>query len=274
VSVKLISITAALSLCATAACAGTALDPAQAQKIEQYLSQLHRTPLPVPVVPGAPVATPGDETASVPNPHAVDSLLGLAQPSTVAPGLTYGMSTGQGAQPALPASADLDHDAASAIVAAFNHKQDAPREVFAADAAVDPALEERITLAETVFHVDGTEAIIRHFVETEHMKLIIQEVANHIDFQKLSDTDKYRLAAIAAVAQTELEDRIIRLDASLEANALSKDELMQLVVAFDSDAQRKLTAMRLGDDGKTDRSAQLDIGIAQYQIVKAFEAGE
>jgi hypothetical protein len=32
--------------------------------------------------------------------------------------------------------------------------------------------------------------------------------------------------------------------------------------------------MRLNDDGKTDRAAQLDISIAQYQIVKAFEAGE
>jgi hypothetical protein len=106
------------------------------------------------------------------------------------------------------------------------------------------------------------------------MKLIIAEVARHIDFSKLSDSDKYRLAAIAASVQAELEDKIVRISAVQTAQLLSKPELLQLMAAFDTDAQRKLTAMRLNDDGKTDSLAELDIRLAQYQIVKQFESGQ
>ncbi len=144
---------------------------------------------------------------------------------------------------------------------------------FAAAPVTDPAVEERIDLARAVYRIDGTDALVRHFIATQHMKLIIEEVARHIDFSKLSEADKYRLAAIAAVAQTELEDKVIRMNAMVQAQTLSKPELLQLLAAYDNDTQRKLTDMRLHDDGKVDRDAELDIRLAQFQIVKAFEAG-
>ncbi|HTN41218.1 MAG TPA: hypothetical protein VLZ84_08720, partial [Asticcacaulis sp.] len=132
--------------------------------------------------------------------------------------------------------------------------------------------EERIGLVRAIYRIDGTDALVRQFIATQHMRLIIEEVARHIDFSKLSESDKYRLAAIAAVAQTELEDRVIRMNALLEAQILTKPELLQLLAAYDSDPQRKLSELRLHDDGKVDRAAELDIRLAQFQIVKAFEA--
>ena len=287
VSFKSVLFAASLALCAgaaTAQTASTALTPDQAKKIAAYLAQIktrHQPssdPAMAPSVPAtAPAASAGNEMVATPNAGSVTALLALAQPSAVTTGVAYGLSTGLGSQPALPASADLDRETASAIIAAYQTPRDAAADqvaLNAAAAATDPALEERISLAETVFHVDGTEDVIRHFVDTEHMKLIIAEVANHIDINKLSETDKYRLSAIAAVAQTELEDKVIRMNAGIQADNLSKPELMQLIVAYDIDPQRKMTQMRLNDDGKQDRAAELDIQISQYQIVKAFEAAE
>lgn len=286
VQVKSVLVATALALCATAAAAQNVppLTADQSKQIDDYLKQMkamaHPLPAPGAATQGAaaaPVASAGDETATTPDAASIGALLALAQPATVPTGIAYGLSTGQGVQPALPVSTDLDRQTAQAIVAAFQNPNGTAADQVALNAAAattDPALEERISLAETIFHVDGTEDLIRHFVATEHMKLIIAEVANHIDFTKLSENDKYRLSAIAAVAQTELEDKIIRMNAKIQANGLSKPELMQLIVAYDIDAQRKLTQMRLHDDGKQDRAADLDIHIAQYQIVKAFEAGE
>lgn len=225
----------------------------------------------------APTASAGDETAAIPDAKSIDALLALAQPAAIPTGVAYGLSTGQGIQPALPVSADLDHQTALAIIAAYQNPNGGVADqvaLNAASATTDPALEERISLAETIFHVDGTEDLIRHFVATEHMRLIVAEVFNHIDSTKLSETDRHRLAAIVTFAQTELENKIIRMNARIQANDLSKPELMQLIVAYDIDPQRKLTQMRLNDNGKQDRAADLDVHIAQYQIVKAFEAGE
>ncbi|MDI7776036.1 hypothetical protein [Asticcacaulis sp. EMRT-3] len=66
---------------------------------------------------------------------------------------------------------------------------------------------------------------------------------------------------------------LFRVDGT-DAQILTKSELLQLLAAFDIDAQRKLTTIRLGDNGKTDRAAALDLGLAQYQIVKQYEAGQ
>lgn len=203
------------------------------------------------------------------------SILSLQGPDARTSDLTYGLSTGQGSAPGVPIPERLDRQTADAIIGAFKATTADQAARPAADAAAtDPALEERTALAIAVFKVDGTDALIRHFVETEHMKLIIAEVARHIDFSKLSDSDKYRLAAIAASVQAELEDKIVRISAVQTAQLLSKPELLQLMAAFDTDAQRKLTAMRLNDDGKTDSLAELDIRLAQYQIVKQFESGQ
>lgn len=198
----------------------------------------------------------------------------LDAPETTPGSLTFGLASGQGVAPALPASAGFDHDAATAITAAFKNPATTAESAatYAAAPVTDPTVEERIGLVRALYRIDGTEEIVHEFIATQHMKLIIAEVAKHIDFSKLSDSDKYRLAAIAAVAQTELEDKIIRMNALIQAQVLSKPELLQLLAAYDSDAQRKLTDMRLHDDGSVDRSAELDIRLAQYQIVKAFES--
>jgi hypothetical protein len=208
------------------------------------------------------------------------AILDLGPPDAGMASITYGLAAGQGTAPAVPASANFDHETAAAILTAFRTPGQTPNQPaesaasYAAAPVLDPAVEERVDLARAVYRIDGTDALVRHFIATQHMKLIIEEVARHIDFSKLSDSDKYRLAAIAAVAQTELEDKIIRMNALVQAQALSKPELLQLLAAYDTDTQRKLTDLRLHDDGKVDRAAELDIRLAQFQIVKAFEAGQ
>ncbi len=208
------------------------------------------------------------------------AILDLGAPDAGVPTITYGLAAGQGTAPVVPASANFDHETAIAVLAAFKappgQKPDQTAESAATYAAVpvlDPAIEERVDLARAVYRIDGTDALVRQFIATQHMKLIIGEVARHIDFSKLSDSDKYRLAAIAAVAQTELEEKVIRMNALIQAQTLTKPELLQLLAAYDNDAQRKLTDLRLHDDGKVDRAAELDIRLAQFQIVKAFETG-
>ncbi len=236
-------------------------------------------------VTGAPQVTPPPGTLAVsgtpaagvtPDKAAVDAMLSLQAADTKATLPTEGLASGQAIHPFMPAADDFDHQAAQAIVSAFSAPKGKTADDAADDAAAqapdDPAFDERVTLATTLFQVDGTDAVIRHYVDTEHMKLIINEVANHIDITKLSDTDKYRLASIAAVAQTELEDKIIAMNARVQAANLSKDELMQLIAAYDTDAQRKQTQLRLHDDGKQDQLAGIDVIIAEYSILRTFIA--
>jgi len=235
------------------------------------------------VRPANAAAGTADETAPIKKAktRGMLAILDLGAPDAGAPGITYGLATGQGAAPVVPASANFDHETAVAVLAAFKapagQTPNQPAEsaaTYAAAPVLDPALEERVDLARAVYRIDGTDALIRHFIATQHMKLIIEEVARHIDFSKLSDSDKYRLAAIAAVAQTELEEKVLRMNALVQAQALSKPELLQLLAAYDTETQRKLTDLRLHDDGKVDRAAELDIRLAQFRIVKAFEAGQ
>lgn len=223
---------------------------------------------------GAPALPQGSDqtTATTPSTHEVDDMLSL-KPLSQLSGQATGLSAGTVL--ALPDTASLDARAADAIVRAFQAAPGTANEAAtdAADTASgDPALDERIGLARTVFKVDGTDELLRHFVATNHMKLIIQEVNKHIPISKLSETDKYRLSAIAASAETELQEKILNMNARVEATYLSKQDLTLLIVAFDNDAQRKVTRMRLDDTGKNDRAAELDITMAQYQIVKSYEA--
>ena len=284
------------------ALAQSGLTPDQANQMKTFLKQSGQIPTSPSASPAIPMAdvvygrvdkttlastsasaatATSDMSLATVNTRGRDSLLSilsLGAPEAVPSGITLGISSGQGVTPPLPVMASLEHQASQAIVVAFQQGPKTTAEqvaTYAADTApADPALEERMALARAVFQVDGTDAIIRHFVATEHMKLIITEVARHIDFSKLSESDKYRLSAIAAAAQTELEDKVINLNAGIQATNLSKPELLQLLAAYDTDAQRKLTNMRLNDDGKIDRSSELDIHLAQYQIVKAFESGQ
>ena len=220
----------------------------------------------------APAVTGGDaQGATKPS----TSILDLRPLNRVADGTT-GLSTG--ALMSVPDAATLSRDTAAAIVRAFRSSPGTADQAAsdAADAATtgDPAADERIALARTVFKVDGTDEVVRHQISTTLMKVIIGEVAKHIDFNKLSETDKYRLSAIAASAQTELEDKVLNLDARAEANYLSKQDLTLLIVAYDNDAMRKQTKLRLADTGKTDSDDALDLTMAQIQIVKAFESAQ
>ncbi|ESQ77152.1 hypothetical protein ABAC402_01770 [Asticcacaulis sp. AC402] len=230
-------------------------------------------------IPATPGMAAGADvaTAVMPDTRTLDNLLALSAPESEPAGLAFGVASGFGIQPAVPEVAIWDQQAGRAIVAAFENPGKITADqaaTFAAAPGLNPAFEERMGLARTLFRVDGTEDLIRHFVSTEHMKLIIQEVARHIDFNKLTETDRYRLATIAAVAQTELEDKVLDLNARTQAGILTAPELMQLIAAFDIDPQRKLTHLRLNDDGKIDRAAELDLRLAQYQIVKQFETGQ
>jgi len=306
-----IGVIALSALPAVPVCAQTALTFNQSTQLQAYLSQTPVTPVRTPTqtqgeidravmqtmnsltpeqlaqstaaplspaVATAESATVADETAPMApkaRTRGMLAILDLGAPNSGTAAITYGLAAGQGAAPAVPAPVNFDHEAATAVLAAFRTSPDRTAEsaaTYAAAPVTDPALEERITLVRAVYRIDGTDALIRNFIATQHMKLIIEEVSRHIDFSKLSDSDKYRLAAIAAVAQTELEDKVIRMNALVQAQALSKPELLQLLAAFDNDTQRKLTDLRLHDDGKVDRAAELDIRLAQYQIVKAFEA--
>ncbi len=218
-----------------------------------------------------------DDTSPAAPPSDIVSILGLGAPPVQTATLTKGLSTGGSMMPPLPVMVNFDHETAMAMLDAFSTPSGSAVDARAQQAAAevssgDVAMDERIGLAKALFHIDGTEALLRSYVATEHMKLIIGEVANHIDFSKLSESDTYRLSAIAAQAQTELQDKIILLNARVQAQTLTKPELIQLLAAMDTDAQRKQTALRLADDGTVDREAELDIRLAELQIVKAFES--
>ncbi|MFT3995827.1 MAG: hypothetical protein QM667_00345 [Asticcacaulis sp.] len=131
--------------------------------------------------------------------------------------------------------------------------------------------EERTDLARRLLEVDGTEAIIRHFVSQVHMRLIVGEVGKYIDLNALNETDRYRLATIVATTSTELGDKILLLTARNHAQNLSKDDLSYLAQVNDTDAQRKLTQMRIDDTGELDKNAELVMQIAALRIVQEFE---
>lgn len=208
---------------------------------------------------------------------AIDRVLNLTSGSIDDAAVSRGLAAGAARTPAIPTTQNLDRATARAVVEAFQTPGGLTaydKAQIAATSAVDADLEERIALVRTIYRVDGTDALIRHFISSQHMRLIITEVNNHVNIAGLSDPEKYRLAAIAATAQTELEDKVLTMDARLQAQSLSKPELMQLIAAFDSEAQRKLTDLRLKDDGKLDRRIELNIAAAQIQILQRFEDGE
>ncbi|MBW8733440.1 MAG: hypothetical protein JF571_03865, partial [Asticcacaulis sp.] len=210
--------------------------------------------------------------------NAIADLLSKAGAPLPAESTGLNLAIGQGRLPVIPAMNDLDHATARAMVAAFTRPAGVTAEdqaqIAAAAASTDPVMDEKVTLVRTLYRVDGTDALLRRFVATQHMRLIITEVNNHIQIGQLSEADRYRLSAIAAQAETDLEDKILTMDARAQAGALSKPELLTLIAAFDSDAQRKMTKMRLTDAGKLDRAIDLDVTMAQLQVVKKYEGGE
>jgi hypothetical protein len=69
-----------------------------------------------------------------------------------------------------------------------------------------------------------------------------------------------------------LEDRIIDMNARAFAGKFGSSELNRLIRAMDNPAQKKLTAMRLADDGSLDAGASKRLQAASNAVVKAFEA--
>ncbi|WAC48184.1 hypothetical protein OVA03_16055 [Asticcacaulis sp. SL142] len=141
----------------------------------------------------------------------------------------------------------------------------------AATPAEDPAFLERVDLMRKLFEVDGTDEITRQFINNIHMRLIILEVNNYIDINSLSESDKYRIAAIAAVAATELGDKVLNLGARQHALYLTRDEIVQLTADLSNGAQKKLTYIRMNDDGAVDKRAEIDMQIAALKIIQAYE---
>lgn len=251
--------------------------------LDNFIAQSHVLPGSDAGVQAAP-ASPGQFAHAQPtrpmsqaDSEAVDQIVAMMSggaTSLESDGVTRGLAMGS-ALPGVPAMADLDHATAQAVVAAFSKPKATTAEQqaeVAAAAVADPAVEERVGLIRTLYRVDGTDPLVRHFIATVHMRLIITEVNNHIEIGKLSESDKYRLSAIAAAAETELEERVLNMNARQQAAAMSKADIMQLITAYDTDAQRKLTSQRLTDSGKLDRALDLEVRIAQYQVVKQFEA--
>ena len=186
------------------------------------------TPSP-PIGSDAPAVTGGDAPTST---HPATSILDFGPLNRVA-AATTGLSTGR--LMSVPDEATLSRDTAAAILRAFRAPPGTADQAAsdAADTAAsgDAKVDERLALARTVFKVDGTDELLRHQVSSVMMRIIIGEVAKHIDFNKLSETDRYRLSAIAASAQTELEEKVLNLNARAEADALSKQDLTLLIVA-------------------------------------------
>lgn len=213
-------------------------------------------------------------------------------PSTTTSGATSGATSGSIRTPAAPVpySARSVTPPASATVAqklpqageralSVDMIDEAAKPLpVAAQATVTPlpptgegAYEERVELARQLLEIDGTEAIIRHFVGEVHMRLIIGEVSKYIDINGLNESDRYRLATIVATATTELGDKILLLTARNHAQNLSREDLVYLAHVNDTDAQRKLTQMRIDDTGELDKNAELIMQIAALKIVQIFE---
>lgn len=203
----------------------------------------------------------------------------VTKESAAIPSLTRDLALGQGAY-GTPEAQALAYQTAEAITDAYYAGVDVQtadgQGVLAAGSVgqakgIDPAFDERVSLAQQLFVVDGTDAITRKVVRGTLMVQIMQEVAKYINFNNLSDAEKYRLAGIVAAAGVELEDRILLLNAQIQAQILSRDELMGLIAAYSIPAQAKLTAVRLSDDSSIDSNAELEFKMAHYQIIRDFE---
>lgn len=163
-------------------------------------------------------------------------------------------------------------DAVVAIIKTFRDDADSPG--VAPVEGADAAESTRIELARRLFEVDGTQAVVEKFVGDTHMRLIIQEVAKYIDFDALSEAERYRLATVAATEQSNLSENILNLNARTQAGLLSRTDLETLIVAFNIPAQQALTRLRLEDDGALDQQVQAMLDAATQQIIADFEGGQ
>lgn len=188
-------------------------------------------------------------------------------------GLTAPMLSAAGMDASVRVSAtDLDFPDLKRLMATGDDRTAPNPAAPAADQApLDPAVVERIGLARQMMAVDGTEDLVRQVVSRLHMKIIVTEADKYLKINQLSEADRYRLSGIVANVATELGDKILTLNARHYAALLTSEELLQLIHDLDIAPQKKLTRMRLEDDGSLDRQAGVELELAKWRIIKAFE---
>lgn len=124
--------------------------------------------------------------------------------------------------------------------------------------------------AERLMQVDGTAQLTRDTVARDHMALIIQEVGNYIAINSLNDADRQLLAEIAAVEAERLTDNLLKINARMFAAGLTGAELDELIAAYDTPAQKKLTSVRAADDGSVDAKAARRLNNAVDRVHAAY----
>jgi hypothetical protein len=161
------------------------------------------------------------------------------------------------------------NEAAVSVIKSFNESVPVETSYDDGNTKID---RERLALARKLMAVEGSEALSRQFVSRQHILLVLDEAVRHLNVKKPTPEQKERLQAIADQVEDTLEDRIIDMNARAFAGKFGSSELNRLIQAMDNPAQKKLTAMRLADDGSLDAGASKRLQAASNAVVKAFEA--
>lgn len=140
-------------------------------------------------------------------------------------------------------------------------------------AAAPPSGEPNTVQALELLRVDGTEELVRHFVSTVHLSLIMAEVRKYIDVPNLSAPDTARLALIVEGSTRKLGTRLLNRQARQYGRALDGGQLAQLIRANATTAQQKLTRLRL-DSSDTDAKSEALMRPVVLELAQAFEAGD
>lgn len=128
----------------------------------------------------------------------------------------------------------------------------------------------RVSAARDLLRVDGSEAVVIKTIRNVHGPMIIAELANHIDFDKLSEADRQRLSTLYAVEVTNLAAAVNQYYVYRFATAMSLDELNQLKSAMDTPEQALLAKIRVEDDGSFDVEVEETLNAVRQKIFAAF----
>lgn len=126
------------------------------------------------------------------------------------------------------------------------------------------------SLAHQLLEADGTNDVTWALIESSHMPMILQEAGRYIDFSALSETDNARLTTLAETEMLRLSIEIANLNAGIYGEEMSAEDLAALVAAYDIPAQKKLTQVRVQDDGSLDMRAQILIDGAAAKVYERF----
>lgn len=109
--------------------------------------------------------------------------------------------------------------------------------------------------ARHLLEVEGTGALTRSMVVRSHMEAVMAAVEAQTGMGGLSEAERYRLTSITAQEGARLADKILAQIADTCAQGLTDEEIAQLTAAMDVPAQKKLTRLRMTDDGSLDARA-------------------